>query len=1264
MMSFFMAFMFAAKIDNVAQNDMKKKRILSTFTPGKSTENFIFFMKRIVLSLFILAALVITGKAQGTAAVQNDTAKTPYWVQMMQDPGANFFQTQRAFDLYWEGRPVTKGSGWKVFKRWEYMTRLRINPDGSIPSQTRIYDEMARYNSKTRSANGNWTSLGPSTIPLPGPAGYEGLGRLNVVAFHPTDPNKIYAGSPSGGMWQSTDGGATWTTYTDTLPTLGVSSIIVDYSNASRILIGTGDRDAGDAPGLGVFLSTNGGLTWTQSNTGMGNRVVGEMIQHPTNALFILAATSGGVYRSSDGGANWTQSQSGDFKDIVFKPGDPNTVYAAAGSDFYKSTNGGTSFTKITSGLTAGQRGTIAVSAANPNYVYFLQSNNSSGFKGVYRSTNSGTDFTTRSTTPNILDWSCAGGDSGGQGWYDLAFAADPLNAETIYVGGVNVWKSTNGGTTWSINSHWYGGCSVPAVHADCHILTYSPVNGKLYAGNDGGIWSTSNGGAAWTDHTEGMTIGQIYKLGTSQTVREKTINGFQDNGTYTYIGTDWLATGGGDGMECAVDFSNAAYTYHTIYYGDIYRKTNNNYEKHIAGNGIFGITESGAWVTPFILNKADAKGMFVGYKNIWRCSDVSKTNLTWEKISDNLAGSNGTDMCDLEQSTADPNILYASRYDNRFFRTDNCLGATPAWADLTTFKPTNNLITDITTHPTDPNTLYITAGNSVYKSTDKGLTWTDLTDNLPDIHLNAIVYYNNSNEGLYVGSESGVYYRDPTTSGWISFNEGMPHSARVTELDIYYDNDSVSRDALRASTYGRGLWNSDFYQAQPDADFAADHVTVPVGCSVNFTDLSIGVPTSWTWTFEGGLPATSSQKNPQNIVYSNPGVFFVKMVCANEVGSDSVTKLAYITASSTMVPQVDFTSDQQVLCGGNDVQFTDLSENCPSAWTWEFIPNTVSFVAGTNLHSQNPFVSFNQPGPYDAKLTVTNTVGSASLTKEDYIVNGGYPAPFSENFEQGLGERSWTIVNPDLSKTWDTITVPNGGTGTKAVWMNFYDYITVTRRDQLISPAIDLSNVSSATLSFRHAYAQRSSLKDSLVVFLSDDCGTTWQRLLNLGPDGTPDILVTHENMMDPFFPESAADWCSGAYGVSCYTVDLDEWAGNSGIKIMFESYNRRGNNLFLDDIEVAGPVGIDDSKVHSADLRVYPNPTDRLVNVVLRHASQEATWQLISPQGQTITTGKLTGDTDRKTSVIDLDGNRRGLYFIKVVTGQATLIEKVVLQ
>ena len=271
-------------------------------------------MKKFFFAFFVLSAFAVAGMSQGNNATVNDTSVTPYWIRMMQDPDANFYQTQRAFNLYWDDRPVTRGSGWKVFKRWEYMTRLRINTDGTIPSQTRIYDELSKYNSQPRSVNGTWTSLGPSTIPLPGPAGYEGLGRLNTFGFHPTDANKIYAGSPSGGMWQSSDGGATWTTNTDTLPTLGVSSIIVDYSNTNRILIGTGDRDAGDAPGLGVFVSTNGGTDWTQSNTGMGNRVVGRMLQHPTNAQIILAATSGGIYRSTDGGSNWTQTKGGDFQ--------------------------------------------------------------------------------------------------------------------------------------------------------------------------------------------------------------------------------------------------------------------------------------------------------------------------------------------------------------------------------------------------------------------------------------------------------------------------------------------------------------------------------------------------------------------------------------------------------------------------------------------------------------------------------------------------------------------------------------------------------------------------------------------------------------------------------------------------------------------------------------------------------------------------------------------------------------------------------------
>ncbi|NQV03735.1 MAG: hypothetical protein HQ542_13885, partial [Bacteroidia bacterium] len=614
-------------------------------------------MKRIFLislGLIFTTLIVKSQSVSPSSSSLENTANYPSWVSMMQDPDANFFATQEAFNRYWENRPITKGCGWKVFKRWEFMMQDRVSDDGVKPAPNFTYDAYTEYIQNIRSTGGAWISLGPALIPLPGPAGYEGLGRLNNIAFHPTDPDSWYVAAPSGGMWMTSDGGANWETHTDTLPTLGVSAIVVDYNNPNIIYIGTGDRDAGDAPGLGIFKSVDGGYTWVQSTLGMGEKTVGEILHHPTNNQILIAVANGGIYRSTDAGANWTSSATGNFKDIDFKPNDPNIVYAASGASLYRSSDNGVTWGQITAGLTSGQRGAIAVTSANPNYVYFVQSNSSSGFKGLYRSTDAGLTFTTRSTSPNILDWSCTGSGTGGQGWYDLSVEADPVNPEIIYVGGVNVWKSTNGGTTWLINSHWYGGCGVPAVHADCHMLKYSPVDGKLYNCNDGGVYNSSNGGTTWTDYTETMTIGQIYKLGQSQTVKEKVINGFQDNGTYTYMGTEWWATGGGDGMECAIDYTNAAWTYHTIYYGDVFRKYNNASEKKIAGNGTFGITESGAWVTPFILHETNPEAMFVGFKNVWRSENIRDNQITWTKISDFGLGNN---CVVVEQSPANTDI-------------------------------------------------------------------------------------------------------------------------------------------------------------------------------------------------------------------------------------------------------------------------------------------------------------------------------------------------------------------------------------------------------------------------------------------------------------------------------------------------------------------------------------------------------------------------------------------------------------------------------
>jgi len=901
----------------------------------------IYSCKYLIL-LPVFTVLVSTLEAQSNfKQVLKDTSNYPYWIRMMQDPGANYFETVSAFEKYWKNRPVTKGCGWKVFKRWEYVMSSRVSPEGVKPAPDAVYKEWYRFNRSTRSATGSWLSLGPSTIPFPGPAGYLGLGRLNVIAFHPSDQNKLFAGSPSGGFWLTNDNGSTWSTTTDNIPTIGVSAIVVDFSNPLTILMGSGDRDHGDAPGMGVFKSSDGGLTWIQSNTGMGNVTVCKLIQHPGNALIFCAATTNGIYRSTNGGIVWTLSTGGYFQDICFKPDNPDIVYAESSSEFYRSSNNGLTFTHITSGLTSGQRGAIAVTPADPDYVYFLQSDNTSGFKGVYRSTDGGLNFFMRSTSPNILDWSCDGSGTGGQGWYDLVIVADPGNAETVYVGGVDVWKSANGGTSWTINSHWYGGCSVPAVHADCHFLGFSPVNGRLYAGNDGGIYFTANGGTNWTDCTVGMTIGQIYKIGQSQTDPAKTINGFQDNGTYTNTSSGWIATGGGDGMECAVDYENAAYTYHTIYFGSIYRKFNNANEMQIAGEGVFGITESGGWVTPFILSETDPKKMFVGYKNVWRCSDATLNTPVWTKISSGETA----DCSVLEQSPANTELVYVVRWGN-MKRTENANAPSPAWVSCT--LPGGFTPTDLEAHPTEPNTVYATAEFKVYKSVDKGVSWNLVPGNLPNVPVNTIVYDKNTSEGLYIGTQTGVLFRNSSLPDWVNFSNGFP-VVDVRELEIYY-NANPANNRIMAATFGRGLWKSDLYSPPDSPPVSNFSFTPPVPCplqTVQFTDLSLNVPTSWQWSF---IPPTvtfvnstsSSSRNPQ-VQFNENAAYTATLTATNAYGSSS--------------------ADTVIASGG------------------ESTPVTESFESGTFPDGW----SINNP---DAGITwnITTTGGSPSGTKSAYI--------------------------------------------------------------------------------------------------------------------------------------------------------------------------------------------------------------------------------------------------------------------------------------
>ncbi|HTX87893.1 MAG TPA: BACON domain-containing carbohydrate-binding protein [Bacteroidales bacterium] len=960
-------------------------------------------MKRLLLLGAALLLMVWRSDAQFYPdPASGDTAHYPYWVTMMQDPNANFHATVSAFNKYWAGRTDYKGNGWKVFKRWEYIQSTRVTPDGKQESPDHVMKEYLNYNEThpNRSASGTWSIVGPVALPGNATSQPNGMGRINAIGFHPSDANTFYIGSPSGGFWKTADGATTWTCLSGTMPTLGVSSILIFPATPTTILIGTGDRDAGDAPGMGVYKSTDGGNTWAASNTGMGNMTVGMMILHPSNPSIILAATSGGIYKSIDGGSTWSKksSNSNNYRDIKFKPGDPTIVYATEGGNFYRSTNTGDTWTQITSGIITGNRMVIGVSPSQPGYVYLCQTNGP--FAGLLRSTDSGLNFTTQSTTPNIMDYSCNGSGTSSQAWYDLCIAVDPGNASIIYVGGINIFKSTNGGVNWTINSHWVGSTwgtpCAPSVHADVHTLEWSPVNGKLYTGCDGGIYYTSNGGTSWTDISSGLAIAQVYRIGQSATNQGMDMNGYQDNGTSFNDGTTFTTVIGGDGMECAIDYTDASYRYGELYYGSIYRTTGSWYSP-INNN----ITESGGWVTPYMLHATDPNTMFGGFVNVWRTNNVKASNsgsVTWTAIS----SGESDDVSVLRQSPADINILYAERpswiYGDMLKRTDNANAPSPTWILCT--LPGSAAFSDLVAHPTNANIVYATRSNHVFKSTDKGMTWTDISGSLPNVTINTIVYDKNSNEGLYIGNRTGVYYKDAMMSDWVAFNSGLP-AVDVRELEIYYDPANPGNNRLKAATYGRGLWQSDMMGAL--SVFPSNQDVPAAAGSVDFTVTAIG---NWS---------TSSNASWCTVTPSGYGN---GTITANyEENTDLNPRMATITVNGQNVSPVVVTVTQagaaptlNVQPPNQDVPYNagSTSFSVTSNTSWAVLSNS-SWCTVTPSGSGNGTIQAN----YEENTNITQRIDTITVT-----VSG--LTPVKVTVTQSGAEPTLAVVPPNQDVTAD----------------------------------------------------------------------------------------------------------------------------------------------------------------------------------------------------------------------------------------------------
>jgi hypothetical protein len=940
----------------------------------KATNNF---LNKKLAALWLFIALLVPSAgvwAQG-------------WATEMQKPDANFYQVQAKFNEYWAGKTPEKGQGYRAFRRWEWYWGWRVDDQGRFPSPYLQTEEWDKYRSAhpnvPENATSNWASQGPFTTT----GGYFGIGRINCIAFHPTNVNTFWIGSAGGGVWRTINGGTNWTNQSDFLPVTGVSSIVVHPTDPNILYMATGDANGYNTPSVGVYRSGDGGNTWAPSGLTFApnqNYFIRQLIMQPGNPNVIYAATNGGLYRTTNGGTNWTliSASTLSFRELEFKPGSSTVMYACTdpgsqNAQILVSNNAGDTWTSAATLSNIG-RISLAVSPASPDRVYALAALSSNGgFGGMFRSDNTGASFQNVYSGPiNLLHNSASGSGTGGQGWYDLALAVSPTNGSEVYVGGINVWKSTTAGNGWALATIWaagnFPGVTAQEVHADQHFMAYQPGNNRLYVCNDGSLYYTDNGGTNWTNRGNGLAISQLYRMAHAASNPNITLAGAQDNSTFVRNSGGAWAYGPslGDGMEVQIDETNPNTQYAASYYGSVWRSlnafANQGSSRVLITNNIPGGQPQGDWITPYVLDPNNQSSVVIGFRTVYRSNNRGDS---WSAISPiNFFPQN---LTSLAVARGNSNVIYAATPTQIWATTDG--GAN--WANVTSnLSTSNNRISRIAIHPTNPQRVWVTlsgyvAGSKVFMSNNGGQTWANMSGSLPNLPVNCVAIDRQVNEGVYVGMDVGVYYRDASMANWVLFSTNLPN-VEIFDLEIHY-----GARQLQAATYGRGVWRS---------PLAVGLSTAPPTIT-SFTPTSGPVGTSVTITGTNFLGVTAVSFN--NV---NAPSFIV----------NSATELIALVPSGATTGRIRVTSGL-----GTATSATDFTVTAPQ-------PPTVTSFSPTS-------------GPVGTSVAImgTNFTGATSVS-----FNNVNAATFTVNSATQI-----TATVPAGATTGRVRVVTTGGTGTSA---------------------------------------------------------------------------------------------------------------------------------------------------------------------------------------------------------------------------------------
>ncbi len=867
------------------------------------------------LLLFSTAAFAQQMQKPSTTAI----AELPQWAQLMYSENPNVYQVSQAYQDYYRTHTFEKNYHTQYYKRWMRQNQYLIDELGFIytPTQVQLQNEDALYFKKQNTLKtSNWSIVGPITTYQEGLA--QGSGQTNVYSFDQcaAQTNVCYCGTEPGEVYKSTNGGLNWTLISKTIDFgSGVTALEVHPLDPNIVIAG-GDK--------GLFLSDDGGLTWTNTlpSTGLN---VNEIYILPSNPNLILAATDKGLYRSTDAAQNWTQLYTQKSYDIKQKPGSSQTLYMLKNNpslircEFFVSADEGLTWTLQDAGwynstdparIDGGGR--LAVSPADPEIVYAYLIGNSKpndyGYIGVYRSNNSG------------QSWGLPNGQVGGpystahpnlamgtptwnyhQGFYNCALVANPNNANELLIGGLNLYRSSDGAGSFAAVSGYIGGPL--SLHVDNQ--DFRVIGNHTWVTTDGGIYHSTDFMTTQPDFYMSGVHGSDYWGFDNGWNEDVLVGGLYHNGNLAYHENygagNFLELGGGEAPTGYVNPGDNKLTY----YSDVDGKRIPATLDGAIQNASFGINPNESyWAaesTELVFHPNCYSIAYTGKDHqLYRTSDKGAS---FELVQ--TFGSNANARINyIEIASDNPQIIYlnqkaASGGIGKLWKTTDG-GLT--WTQLT-IPSGNSSRMLLALNPANAQELWLAYpsganGFKVYKTMNGGGSWTNLTNSLLNNEsVQALGHIAGTDGGIYVATNKAVYYRNNQTDFTLE-NNGLPLFTNGNILKPFYRDQKI-----RMATYGKGIYESNLVENPSEviARITADKLSQTAVCAIDsfyFDDYSFlsHQGANWQWTFPTGSPSSSTLRNPA-VYFQSPGQHLAILQVTDGTGQTDTDSL-YVTLS------------------------------------------------------------------------------------------------------------------------------------------------------------------------------------------------------------------------------------------------------------------------------------------------------------------------------------------------------------------------------